>query len=336
MASWTLLSWLRPFARRVKPLAFGCPLLVTIFLLVPSSAWAWGCQGHQLVALIAEKHLTPHARSMAEQILRDGPIDPNLKRFCKDAPADALADASTWADDFRTAHPETGPWHFVDIPRGPSKYDIAKVCAEQKGCITQAIRDQLAVLQSPAATSQEKGDALRYVIHFVGDLHQPLHATTDNDMGGNCVPLTFVGDAPQLRNPDTEAYAPNLHGVWDFGILERMTEGQTMLQAAEELDQSFAPQASQWLRSRPQIEQWARESHHLADTAVYGELPMPVPLEAPQPVKTCADDNHVAARRLKLNEQLGAPYQAAAAAVVRQQIAKAGVRLASLLNQLWP
>lgn len=109
-----------------------------------------------------------------------------------------------------------------------------------------------------------------------------------------------------------------------------------MLQAAEELDQSFAPQASQWLRSRPQIEQWARESHHLADTAVYGELPMPVPLEAPQPVKTCADDNHVAARRLKLNEQLGAPYQAAAAPVVRQQIAKAGVRLASLLNQLWP
>ena len=332
----TLRSWFRPFARRVKPIAIGSCSLATIFLLAPSSAWAWGCKGHQLVALIAEKHLTPHASSMTDKILREGPIDPGLNRFCQDAPADAMADASTWADDYRTTHPETGPWHFVDIPRGASHYDLKKWCAAQKGCITRAIRDQLAVLRSPQADAQKKGDALRFVIHFVGDLQQPLHATTNNDMGGNCVPVTFFGNAPQLRNPDTESYAPNLHGVWDFSILDKMIQGKAVVQVAEEFDQAFASQRANWLRRRPKIEQWARESHHLADSAVYGRLPVPIPVEAPQPLSACADDSHIAARLLRLNEQLGQPYQDAAEPVVRQQIAKAGIRLASLLNQLWP
>jgi nuclease S1 len=331
-----LLCWFQHFASQLRRLAAGTALVSGLLLLAPCPGWAWGCQGHQVVAFIAEKHLTPHARAMVEKILKDGPIDPALDRYCKDAPADAMADASTWADDFRSGHPETGPWHYVDIPRGVSKFDLANLCAESSGCVTQAIRDQLAILRAPAAGPQKKGDALRFLIHFVGDLHQPLHAITNNDQGGNCVPVAFFADLPQLRNHDTESYAPNLHSVWDSSILERMTEGKTAQQVADELDRAFAAQAEKWMREPADVEEWPWESFRLAEAIVYGKLPMAIPVEAPVAISSCADDDHISTRMLNLNEQIGQPYQDVAAPVVKEQIAKAGVRLAMLLNQLWP
>jgi hypothetical protein len=305
-------------------------------LFAPSSARAWGCQGHQVVALIAEKHLTPHARAMVEKILKDGPIDPTLNRYCKDAPPDAMADASTWADDFRTTHPETGPWHYVDIPRGVSEFDLAKLCAESNGCVTQAIRDQRAILRSPAADPQKKGDALRFVIHFVGDIHQPLHATTNNDLGGNCVPVAFFGESPKLTYPDTESYSPNLHAVWDSGIFSRMIGEKTVQQAADEFDRDRAEDISRSLRERADVERWVWESFRLAEAIVYEKLPVAIPVEAPVTTGMCADDDHISTRMLNLNEQIGQPYQDVAAPVVKQQIAQAGARLALLLDQLWP
>jgi hypothetical protein len=330
------LCWFRHFASQLRHLAGGTCLVTGLLLFAPSSTWAWGCQGHQVVALIAEKHLTPHARAMVEKILKDGPIEPTLNRYCKDAPADAMADASTWADDFRSGHPETGPWHYVDIPRGVSEFDLAKLCAESNGCVTQAIRDQLAILRSPAADPQRKGDALRYVIHFVGDIHQPLHATTNNDQGGNCVPVAFFGESPKLTYPDTESYSPNMHGVWDSGILSRMMGEKTVQQVADEFDRDRAQDISKWMRDRPDAEGWAWESFRLADTIVYGKLPVAIPVEAPVGTSSCADDDHISTRMLNLNEQTGQPYQDGAAPVVKQQVAKAGARLAALLNQLWP
>ncbi len=85
-------------------------LTAAIFLCAPSSAWAWGCEGHQVVALIAQRNLTPHALAMVKQILRDAPIDPSLSRYCKEGGADPMADASTWPDDIRMLRPETPPW----------------------------------------------------------------------------------------------------------------------------------------------------------------------------------------------------------------------------------
>ena len=105
--------------------------------------------------------------------------------------------------------------------------------------MTRAITDQLAILRSADADPQKRADALRFLIHFVGDLHQPLHATTNNDQGGNCVPVAFFDTLPQLRNPQTESYAPNLHGVWDTNILGKATTGKTVDQVAAELDESF-------------------------------------------------------------------------------------------------
>ena len=314
---------------------FACVLVFAVISL-PASGRAWGCEGHQVVALLAEKHLTPHALAMAKQILAEVPIDPSLSRFCKEGGIDAMADASTWPDDVRSLRPETPPWHYVDIPLGTTRRDVEKFCDPKESCVTRAITDQLAILRSADSDSRKRADALRFLIHFVGDLHQPIHATTNNDQGGNCVPVAFFGALPQLRNPQTESYAPNLHGVWDTNILAKATEGKTVDQVASDLDQSFRSKIAGWQKGTANVDAWAWESYQLAVKNVYGKLPVRIPVEPPQPVMTCADDNHISARMLKLNERLTDPYQAMAVPIVRERLAQAGARLALLLNRLWP
>jgi hypothetical protein len=322
-------------ARHCKRTAICAILLVVAIVSLPARARAWGCEGHQVVALLAEKHLTPHALAMAKKILAEGPIDPSLSRYCKEGAIDAMADASTWPDDIRSLRPETAPWHYVDIPLGTTRREVEKFCDPKERCVTRAIADQLAILRSADADPQKRADALRFLIHLVGDLHQPLHAVTNNDQGGNCVPVAFFDAMPQLRNPQTESYAPNLHGVWDTNILAKATEGKTVDQVASDLDQSFRRKIARWQKGSANIDAWAWESYQLAVKKVYGKLPVHIPAEAPQPIMSCADDNHVSARMLKLNEHLVEPYQGIAVPIVRERLARAGARLALLLNQLW-
>jgi hypothetical protein len=315
--------------------------IVALFLFFaamsfPSQARAWGCEGHRVVALLAEKHLTPHALEMAKKILAESPIDPSLSRYCKPEATDPLVDASTWPDDMRTLRPETAPWHYVDIPLGTTRRDLEKFCDPKEGCVTRAIRDELAVLRSANSNPQDRADALRFLIHFIGDLHQPLHAATNNDEGGNCVPVAFFELAPKLRNPQTASYSPNLHGVWDTNILEKETTGKSVDEVAAELDGAYAKKIAGWQKGPPNLDAWAWQSYKLATKNVYGKLPVHIAVEIPQPVKTCADDKHVSDRNLKLNERLEDSYQAMAAPIVREQVAKASARLALLLNQLWP
>lgn len=331
-----VLGFLRVAFRRGRFLAFLVFLTAALFLGAPSSARAWGCEGHQVVALIAERNLTPHALAAVRQILRDAPIDPALSRYCKNGSVDEIADASTWADDIRALRPETAPWHYIDIPLGTPHKGIAMFCALPESCVTQAITDQIAILRSQGIDPQKKAEALRFLIHFVGDMHQPLHATTNNDQGGNCVPAAYFDALPELKNPQTESYAPNLHGIWDVNILTRMTTGKTSEQVASDLEQTFHSKIDRWKKGSADVNGWAWESYQLAQKKVYGKLPIRVPVESPQPILSCADENHISARMLKLNERLEQPYQDVAAPVVQQQLAKAGARLALLLNQLWP
>ncbi len=314
---------------------FACVSILAV-LSMPASARAWGCEGHQVIALLAEKHLTPHALATAKQILASSPIDPSLSRYCKPVETDPLADASTWPDDVRSQRPDTPPWHYIDIPLGTKDRNLAKYCDPKEGCVTSAIADDLAVLRSKNADPQKRADALRFLIHFVGDLHQPLHAATDNDQGGNCVPVTFFGDAPQLRNPQFESYAPNLHGVWDTNILERATTGKSGEEVAAELDVAFRRKIARWQKGPANIDAWVWESYQLAVKTAYGKLPARVPVETPQLVRSCADDDHVSTRRLKLDERLSDAYQSASVPAVRERLAQAGARLAFLLNQIWP
>ena len=311
------------------------PLLaVSVLLLTASSAKAWGCKGHETIALIAKKHLNPRALAMVEKILTENPIDPALKRYCQNAGLDPMAEASTWADDQRTIDPSTAPWHFFDIPRGASRNGIDQYCSPE-GCVVSALEDQIQILKTPGSDPKKMADALRYLIHFAGDIHQPLHCATNNDRGGNCIPVNYFAKETREVNADTESYSPNLHSVWDTDIVETIAKGETPDEFAAELDAEFRSHAAAWEKQKMNFDDWAWESQEKAETTTYGRLPHKIKVEEPVPVHTCKDDNDIAARMLALHEDLQQPYLDAAAPVVREQLAKAGVRLAMILNDIW-
>jgi hypothetical protein len=305
-------------------------LFVGVALTAVQPASGWGCKGHQIVALLAENHLTPRARAMVSDILAADPISPTLSRYCKQTGLDAFADSSTWADDERGVRPDTAPWHFIDIPRGAREGNVSKYCSPATGCVTSALAAQMRVLRDPKASAQARGDALRFVIHFVGDVHQPLHASTNNDLGGNCVPVSFFGRSPTESRPGSGIFDPNLHEVWDVEIIERFSAGESPAQVAKELDQKFQAREVAWQSAPPDFAAWAWESHQLAENTAYGKLPHRIPIETPRAVTGCAAGNNAA-----IDESLGADYQSTAAPVVQEQLAKAGIRLAALLNSIW-
>jgi hypothetical protein len=315
-------------------------MLSVFFLLIAAAfapvAQAWGCKGHYITALVAEKHINPNAWAIITQILDAGPVDPNLSRYCKEPAGDPFADSSTWADDERSINPSTGGWHFMDIPRGAPPGDVTEYCPEANGCVTKAIADQLALLRESNTPAAKRADALRYVIHFIGDLHQPLHTTSNNDRGGNCVPVEFFGKPPSETNKQSESFQPNLHAIWDTNILAQFAGDRTAQQIADELDARFKEQIPSWQSGNLDPKAWAWEGHEVAERAVYGFLPNKVPIEPPREVSSCADDDHIAMRMLNLNEKLADDYENAAAPVVQEQLAKAGIRLAAILNDLWP
>jgi len=305
---------------------------VAFLLFLNMVAWtppahAWGCKGHQTVALIAEKYLTPEAQQLVGKLLAENLVDPELKRYCGFSFRDLLADASTWADDVRDER-KNGPWHYIDIPRGASRHPLEEYCGAQ-GCVTKAIAEQWAILKDTHAEPRKRAEALRYVVHFVGDLHMPLHATTNNDLGGNCVPLQYFRRRPHQSH---ETFSPNLHGIWDSTILERDMEGADPPEFAEHLEQVFSVEVEQWQKAGIHLEDWTWESHDLAESVAYGELTPKVPVEAPATVHSCADDDHIGERLLQMHLTAGQAYQDAAAAVVEKRLAQAGVRLAMILN----
>jgi len=157
-----------------------------------------------------------------------------------------------------------------------------------------------------------------------------LHASTNNDLGGNCVPEFFLRRrAHQVH----DSFSPNLHGIWDTAIPERDMEGAEPAEFAESLEQTFSGDIEQWQKPGIRIEDWTWESHDLAESAAYGELKPPVPIEAPVAVHSCADDNHIGQRLLQMHLTAGQAYQDAAAAVVEKRLVQAGVRLAMILNE---
>lgn len=158
-------------------------------------AHAWGGEGHQVIALIAQSQLTPKAKVEADRLLA---IEPG----------ETLASISTWADEHR--NPATAPWHYINFPRGDCVYNEQRDCPDGR-CVVVAIKKQVEVLGS-AATDDKKLIALKYLVHFVGDVHQPLHAGFQDDRGGNQYQLQAF-----MRGS-------NLHAVWDSGLIKNMNE----------------------------------------------------------------------------------------------------------------
>ncbi len=286
--------------------------------------------------MIAEKHMSAHALQQVNRLLQGAPTDATLPRRCWSQQLDLMADASTWADDVRALRPETSPWHYIDIPRNAPHGSLENYCRASIGCITSAIEHQVATLRAQNASSQARAEAIRFIIHFVADLHQPLHCVTDNDLGANCVPIEFFDIPPVEKNWQSETYAPNLHGIWDSSMIEHMKGGESVARWADSIDRQFSSQSKSWEAAGINVEEWAWQCHELADSMAYGKLPVAIPVEPPHTVRGCYDDDHVSMRRLRLHERVSQKYLDAAAPTIDEQIAKAGVRLAMILNQLWP
>ena len=307
--------------------------LLPLFLISVVPAFGWRCNGHQIVALIAEWRLNPRALAGVMDLLGSRPFDHSSRKFCLDGPDDAMADSSTWADDVKREE-KNGPWHYIDIPRGVEHADLRTYCEpvgpsvdgkDRPGCILTAMQYEQAMLRDEATAPADRAKALRYLIHFLGDLHQPLHTTNNNDHGGNCVPLQFL-DAPKRSN---------LHDVWDYQILER-DFGERHLGVAETaqyLDKKFQHEWQNWGKGPIDFDQWAWEGHHIAEEITYGKLRPKVPVEPPDPHADC----RVESRKIEsLHVRVDQAYQNAAAPVVERELAKAGYRLAHLLNEVWP
>ena len=299
-----------------------------IFLFWPSATLAWGCKGHQTVALIAEKHLTPEAKQFVQKLLTENPIDPKLNRYCGGASRDQLADASTWADDVRGER-KNGPWHYIDIPRGSQRGPLEPYCG-QEGCVTRAISEQVAILKDAKAEGAKRAEALRYIIHFVGDLHQPLHTITNADEGGTCAPIKYFRRNAREHN---HSFSPNLHSVWDTAIPERDAEGADAAEYAETLDAQFAADIEGWKKAGIHVDEWVWEGFDFAENVVYGALTPKIAIEPNVPVHSCSDDNNIGERLLRQNITAGEAYQERAAPVAEKRITEGGVRLAMILNE---
>ena len=318
--------------KRIFP-NFAGLLCLLACLLAPTSARAWGCKGHQTVALIAGKYLTPEAKQFVGKMLRENPVDPQLTRYCGIMPPsgglDLLSDASTWPDDIRSAR-KNGAWHYIDIPRGAARKPLEAYCGTQ-GCVTSAIAEQLAILKNQKAEPGLRAEALRYLIHLVADLHMPLHATDNNDLGGNCVPVRYFRRGPHAHH---NSYTPNLHYIWDVAIPERDMEGAEPPEYAESLIEKFDAQVAAWQRAGIHVVDWAWESHGLAETLAYGKLSPAIPAESPIETHSCTDARNVGERMMQLHISVAAEYQEAAAPVVEERLMQAGVRLAMILNDV--
>ena len=305
-------------------------LTLALLLFVSARACAWGCKGHQTVALLAEQNLTPDALQLVNKLLSENPVDPALKRYCSDPAHDLLADASTWPDDVRNIR-NNGPWHYLDIPRGTSTHPrppLSQFCGTE-GCVTQAIAEQLAILKDPHAAAHKRADAIRYLVHFVSDLHMPLHAATNDDRGGNCVPVQFFWRKPHAAK---DSFSPNLHFIWDVAILEKDMDSADPSEYAQFLSQMLSADVLKWRAAGIHVDDWAWESFDLAESVVYSHLRPNVPTETPAVVHTCSDDNNIGQRMMDLHISAAEKYQDVSVPIVRKRLAQAGIRLALILN----
>jgi hypothetical protein len=277
-------------------------------MLLAKPAFCWWETGHQVVARIAAAHLTPTARTRVARIL-NVPDNP-------DAIANALAAASTWADETKK-DTNTGSWHYIDLAIQDKKSDMLERCKDNN-CVTARIRLFALQLSShtPSGPSSEL-DALRYLVHFVGDIHQPLHAISDADLGGNC----------EHVDPPVDT-AKNLHALWDGVIVNAVNPSDREL--AADLDRnlaSFSPSARAELSAGNQ-DDWAWESHVLAIQDIYERLSIPT---EPVIFPASCQDAPLAVSNLTL--QIKSSYIDEMKPVVREQLTKAGMRLARMLNE---
>lgn len=221
-------------------------LAAFILLTCAAHSFAWGPRGHHLVARVAQQRLSKEARGEIRSLLGN----------------DDLVAISTWADEVRSQRPGTARWHFVDIPLASAGFSGQRDCPRPKrskgdgigDCVVDRIGYFAGVLANPVAASSSRAEALKFLVHFVADVHQPMHAVGDAD-AGNHIHISEFGKT------QCGSRACNLHLLWDTDILQhprrpeyRVLADVERLMARERLE----------ARSGGTTESWADESFHLA------------------------------------------------------------------------
>lgn len=258
-------------------------LTVVATLAVSNLCFGFAANGHHLVALVCDLELTTPTRVAIAKLL----------------PHETLAEASTWADAERELNRATSPWHYVD-------YNITtgKIEAEYtpQPNILDAISSNAMALRS-AQSTETRQRALKFIVHFIGDLHQPLHCADNNDSGGNKTQVLLNGEQTRL------------HRVWDGPVVDRMLadkySGKSLAQVAALLHTKYLARRDQIISGT--VDKWARESFEIAKNHVY-RLPPPPAEGQPHPL----DEDYVTQSET----------------IIEEQLAKAGFRLAHMLNSL--
>jgi hypothetical protein len=283
------------FGRQINAVSKGVPMsrfprmpiAAALFcsLLLPSPALAWGRLGHRLTARVAEQRLSPNARLAVASLLE---------------PGESMADASTWADDHKRSIPGSGAWHYVDVPLQYPRYEPQFAGEDPSmGCIVPKLRQFTAAVADPSLPVEDRRVALRFVIHLMGDLHQPLHVGDNHDRGGNQTQVRFYNQGT------------NMHRLWDFNMIELVDYNE------EQWLQILHPQGAAVARydmivRSGTLEDWATESLLAARAAYYD----------PETGDQIVSGYH-----------LGDAYIEANLPVVRHRLYLAGARLAETLEQ---
>jgi len=280
-------------------------IFLALLLARAAPALAWGDEGHEVIGLIAQSFLTPAVRAKVQAMLAADPD--GLTEH-------TIAAATTWADKYRDsntngARQATRQWHFVDIELGAP--DLDRACFGHPGlpagtpassgpaqaCVVDKIKEFSAELANSATDAEERVVALKFLLHLVGDLHQPLHASDDNDHGGN-----------NKRASANGLPAGTLHHYWDTEFVEQL--GPDPKRIAAMLTARISPDdAKAWARGGPP--DWAMDSFLVAKDDAYGRLPAP---------------------NARGSYRLPDTYVAMATRDAAMQMSKAGVRLAVVLN----
>jgi hypothetical protein len=291
--------------------------LLSMIVITPTpSLLAWGDEGHEIVGVIAYARLTPVVKRKVDALLAADKDNLTAADFVS---------RTTWPDKYRDSdrtstkirYNATRNWHFVDIEIADG--NIASACNHHpklpagtaasagpaNACLLDKIHQFIAELRDASIAKPEKILALKFVLHLIGDLHQPLHTADNKDRGGNEVPV-FFGDPPTPGN---------LHSYWDNHIVRRLGNDPRAVGASLN-KQITQAQADEW--SKGTVTDWAEGSFRQAKKVVYNFAG----------TQQFTDDHGANGIRLD------AAYDNRALPVVREQLSKAGVRLAALLNQI--
>lgn len=326
-------------------------------MALPSKTPAWGERGHRMVALIAERYLTDKSRKAIIELLKGDLFlkECAARNYAVTSLSDMLACVAPWPDPpLKFARPYTSNWHFVDIPTSFSNpqnpallaYDEARDCKmdDARGdCAILALKRLRVILANGATSGDEiadyrealtsRAEALKFIVHIIGDIHQPLHAVTDKrninddsdlgDLGGNLKAVSWLGADINPRWKDQW----NLHSIWDEGIIDHTMELRKIQESEylQALLKSLPAQGSSELVNLQAGTMliWANESYLLAVKNAYGSLP---PFDKNYKYRDKKGGEHSGGYRLDQG------YYDLNAPVVDQQLMKAGVRLAKYLN----